>query len=238
MTDLRTCILCGKPDARRCERCKSSLYCSSVCQKDDWPTHKLLCAKFADFDAEKRPTNNHIIAVMFPEDASKPKLMWLPIRSCENVDTGISVQTPNYQGIFGPNTPHMQENLFAAILSRELPDTYYISHPVIPPPESKNNRCVASITALKPGPYRIWRGPLLAFVKKGVEYPLTTCRDFDMNDFRHLTDFFLSQRKKEHGVSTLAHLFTTKANMIWSAVTNQRISEMDRPKRHGVAGNC
>ena len=28
---------------QKCSRCKNALYCSAACQKEAWPTHKLIC---------------------------------------------------------------------------------------------------------------------------------------------------------------------------------------------------
>ncbi|KAI0816920.1 hypothetical protein BC628DRAFT_1334034 [Trametes gibbosa] len=37
------CEVCGKRGARRCAQCQSAAYCSTECQKIDWPTHKHTC---------------------------------------------------------------------------------------------------------------------------------------------------------------------------------------------------
>jgi len=39
---LNQCV-CGKEGAKTCSRCRTARYCSSECQKTDWPTHKLTC---------------------------------------------------------------------------------------------------------------------------------------------------------------------------------------------------
>jgi len=42
-----TCALCGEPANNKCSGCKSDTlsrqYCSKICQKKDWPTHKKAC---------------------------------------------------------------------------------------------------------------------------------------------------------------------------------------------------
>ena len=42
---LRTCAVCYKEafKMQKCERCKSTHYCSKSCQSKDWPIHKLSC---------------------------------------------------------------------------------------------------------------------------------------------------------------------------------------------------
>ena len=51
------CVVCGAHGAnttlRRCSRCRTSYYCSTECQQQDWPTHKLECVKVKD-KAEKK----------------------------------------------------------------------------------------------------------------------------------------------------------------------------------------
>jgi len=36
--------VCGKPGHHICAKCGVRRYCSKECQKDDWPTHKLVCS--------------------------------------------------------------------------------------------------------------------------------------------------------------------------------------------------
>lgn len=48
---VQACSLCfreGSPQQlMRCSRCKNSVYCSSICQSTDWPTHKSRCSPTA-----------------------------------------------------------------------------------------------------------------------------------------------------------------------------------------------
>ncbi|KAF9109140.1 hypothetical protein BGX27_007949 [Mortierella sp. AM989] len=37
------CVVCRTPSVTRCSRCKVVHYCSQLCQKKDWPTHKIAC---------------------------------------------------------------------------------------------------------------------------------------------------------------------------------------------------
>ncbi|KAF9168893.1 hypothetical protein BGX21_010744 [Mortierella sp. AD011] len=37
------CVVCKTPSITRCSRCKIVHYCSPVCQRKDWPTHKIAC---------------------------------------------------------------------------------------------------------------------------------------------------------------------------------------------------
>jgi hypothetical protein len=40
-----TCKFCNKPATARCAVCRATYYCTAVCQRLDWPSHKLTCAK-------------------------------------------------------------------------------------------------------------------------------------------------------------------------------------------------
>ena len=39
------CQVCGKKAVNICSACKLTFYCSSACQRKDWPTHKIICKK-------------------------------------------------------------------------------------------------------------------------------------------------------------------------------------------------
>ncbi len=43
-----TCKILDKRKVQRCSTCKSVHYCSTKCQRDDWPIHKIKCPKFAE----------------------------------------------------------------------------------------------------------------------------------------------------------------------------------------------
>ncbi|KAI0156770.1 hypothetical protein GGR57DRAFT_501158 [Xylariaceae sp. FL1272] len=42
------CSVCGKPAEKKCSRCREAVYCSHDCQKNDWKTHKKVCARIAN----------------------------------------------------------------------------------------------------------------------------------------------------------------------------------------------
>ena len=57
------CVRCAVPSAeRRCSRCKIAVYCSSLCQRQDWPTHKITCGKDVDEDDEVIDVEEEIAA--------------------------------------------------------------------------------------------------------------------------------------------------------------------------------
>ena len=79
------------------------------------------------------------------------------------------------------------------VLERELSNTIDICYrDAFLTDGSKSNKSIATIIATKPGEYPDWRGPIIAYGNVGQGINPTACRDLDMNDFRHITDFFLS----------------------------------------------
>ena len=62
---LPACTYCDKesPDLKTCSRCKSVLYCSTICQENDWETkHRKLCRKLKPSDhKDKAKTHDKAI---------------------------------------------------------------------------------------------------------------------------------------------------------------------------------
>ncbi len=80
---------------------------------------------------------------------------------------------------------------------------------------SQPNKSVASITSIKPAQYYDWRGPLIAFAMVGLNLDSTVYRDIDMNDFRHIVDYFLScnhQHQFARPLSTVAKVKGVRIN--------------------------
>ena len=52
---MNTCHLqsCTKVGKSKCSRCKGAFYCSEICQRVDWKTHKKHCKKFQEEDQEE-----------------------------------------------------------------------------------------------------------------------------------------------------------------------------------------
>jgi len=187
------CTVCNKSNARLCNRCKSTRYCSKACQQGDWLTHKLLCATFSTFNASSRPTNERFRAILFPVDDKNPKVIWLHCKWCDDGDDG-RYQHPDRGALLGHDTLIKDMTIqYNPVLKRNLSDTIYVSYrDTFLVDGSKPNKSVAAITATKPGQYHDWRGSMIAYGKVGLGIDPTACKDLDMNDFRHITDFFLS----------------------------------------------
>ncbi|KAK5635129.1 hypothetical protein RRF57_010841 [Xylaria bambusicola] len=190
-----SCIICDKPNALRCKRCRGASYCSKLCQRGDYPIHKLLCNAFSTFDISKRPTNEHVRAVLFPVDKRQPKLIWL---HCEwkhleeDEDGGRGHQIPDAIPFLHeyPYTANVQYN---PVLARSLDNIVCVSYRdgfLID--GSAPNSSIKAIIETRRGYHHDWRGPILAYGRVGPGLDPPECRDIDMNDFHHITDYFVS----------------------------------------------
>ncbi|KAI3319327.1 hypothetical protein HD806DRAFT_548586 [Xylariaceae sp. AK1471] len=182
-----SCIICNKPNALRCGRCKGASYCSKLCQRADYPIHKLLCASFAGFDITTRPTEEHMRAILFSVDQKKPKLVWLHCKW--RGDGGYRDATPFLDGDSGCSNP-IEYN---PVLGRLLPNIVYLAYrDNFLFDGSARNNSIATITGTSPGNHHDWRGPIIAYGKVGPSPNSAYYRDIDLNDFRHAADYFIS----------------------------------------------
>jgi hypothetical protein len=61
-------------------------------------------------------------------------------------------------------------------------DTFLVDGSVV-------NESIAGITSTVPGQHHDWRGPFVAYGKRGRDMDSPHARDLDMHDFRHVVDF-------------------------------------------------
>ncbi|UKZ61284.1 uncharacterized protein TrAtP1_002551 [Trichoderma atroviride] len=190
------CFACDKQGPRRCAKCKSARYCSPSCQKEDWPTHKLVCSSFSNHALSKRPTDEHFRVLLFPVDG-KPEVIWHASRwivDDQDDEEDCRFQSFEVDSILGSETfpirtpiqhnPRLNRNLLNTIQICYR-DTFLVDG-------SKPNRSVARVTSTRPGLYHDWSGPIFACGKIGLGIDQQKCRDLDMEDFRHIFDYFLS----------------------------------------------
>lgn len=70
------CAVCPRP-GDLCPGCKDIRYCCRSHQKDDWPTHKLVCRKFAL--RHKLPHPGKVWVLYFPVDRTEPEFRMIPL---------------------------------------------------------------------------------------------------------------------------------------------------------------
>jgi hypothetical protein len=187
--------VCDKKNAKHCARCLCTSYCSTKCQQDDWKTHKLLCASFTAFAATNRPTSDHRRAVLFNQDKKKPEFIWLRRKWIRDIDVdGDGYHILETAEIIGDDTLEKHSPIqYNTRLKRALPNTINIIYrDTFLVDGSRPNKSVASVTATQPGEYHDWRGLIIAHADLGQGLHSTGWKDFDMIDFRHVNDYFLS----------------------------------------------
>jgi hypothetical protein len=191
---VQSCTVCDKENATFCARCKCILYCSKACQQRDWSTHKLLCASFPTFAHSKRPTADHYRAVLFDPNKAKPEFIWLLCKWLQGDDDEVDYQMPETDTIIGSDTfPKHMPIQYNPRLKKPLPNTIIITYrDTFLVDGSRPSKSIASINDTQPGEYHDWRGPIVVYAKKGPGLDPPACKDFDMVDFRHATDYFLS----------------------------------------------
>lgn len=191
---VQSCIICNKKNAQYCARCRCTSYCSKACQKEDWKTHKLLCASFSSFATSRRPTTDHYRAILFDPKKRKPEFTWLLCKWHNNHHEGGCYQAPETDTIIGNDALEKNEPIqYNSRLKRSLSNTIFISYrDTFLIDGSHSNKSIASITATQPGEYHDWRGPIVVHARLGEGLDQPACKDIDLVDFRHVADYFLS----------------------------------------------
>lgn len=144
--------------------------------------------------ATNRPTDEHFRVLLFPVDG-KPEVTWLASRwhIGDQEETDYRYQSFDVMSIPGLDAITMTPIQRNSRLKRNLINTIYICHrDTFLFDGSKPNRSIARVTSTQPGQYHDWRGPILAYGMTSLGIDLEECRDLDMDDFRHIFDYFLS----------------------------------------------
>ncbi|EPE27683.1 HIT/MYND zinc finger-like protein [Glarea lozoyensis ATCC 20868] len=185
------CTVCSAPRSRPCKQCGSAGYCSQKCQEADLPTHQLPCESFSQFDLFSRPSDKHFLAIHFPVDEEKPKFFWLQC-AWDDRDHNESNQYPDDRSI-----PRLDSAIEQEILRRSytcekpLSDTLFVAYrEQFKTDGSKLNTSITAITYKQPmKPYE-WKGPVVAYAKKGQGLEHRSCKDIEMSDFKDIADYF------------------------------------------------
>lgn len=190
------CLVCNNTTTTRCERCKSTHYCSRKCQETDWNIHKLLCRAFSAFDTTSRPTNKHIKAILFPVDSTKPEVIWIhaPLRG-GGLFEGEPYQAAEIGPLLGTDAMPWEKSVQSnKVLKRKLRDTVRVCfRETFLVDGSLRNKGIARICATIPGrQHHDWRGPVVLYGMVGLGSDQVQCRDLDMSDFRHAAGFFIT----------------------------------------------
>lgn len=91
------CTICNESGGKECERCHAASYCSKECRKEDWRTHKLLCAELGKHT--DRPGEDYRRAVLFPVKEAKPIFVWV------EASWDAEFMPPNVESFMGSDKP-------------------------------------------------------------------------------------------------------------------------------------
>lgn len=157
------------------------------CQKVDYPTHKLLCREYANFDFTSRPSSDHKLCIVFPQDQRTPQLSWVSC-SWKSFSDGRNFQSPDTTLPFDGGIPNTDVIEFNKALDCKLTENICFTRRTDAFMDgSKPNRSMSVIAAACGATFSDWRGPLLA---AGMTGPLRDrCRDINLIDFRHIVDW-------------------------------------------------
>lgn len=178
-TQHQKCTICNTSGAKRCASCHSAAYCSSACQKKDWPLHKIICKALKSIE---RPPGSYRLALLFPADSKLPVATWV---SCSSNEAPAAPNLPDVDAIVGPK-PHD----FRSITRNELRG-FDIDHSVVIISKQQSNdvptlnACVMHTTN---GMARYkWAGPVIAMrIAEGIN----TYEDMTAEDLRVAVDYF------------------------------------------------
>lgn len=103
---LLVCKMCLKTkDIRRCSRCQTAYYCSTECQRADWPSHRQECHQRSKMHQEQQ---QQILAAIQPTSSTAGfhEILTAPIQE-------VQVQQPNIVNNYGmSNGDFMNDNNF------------------------------------------------------------------------------------------------------------------------------
>ncbi|KAF2818375.1 hypothetical protein CC86DRAFT_309301 [Ophiobolus disseminans] len=198
------CVMCREVASNSCSGCHSIRYCSTACQKIDWPVHKLLCKDFKDFKDDSRPTKEgysvYKRAIFFAEGEDVPRFIWLRSTS-PDVDGRAVANT----SVLGPNMATLlsvhsikKNGVLHRNLSHEIMLVFKI-HPLDHKDVTSEGVPTTSLSKIDKELSSVFKGPLLAFGScsaLSVDWP-DQCYDFGVKDFRHVVDWLRLEHYRE-----------------------------------------
>jgi hypothetical protein len=191
------CTICNGSDAKFCSLCHSISYCSTECQKLDWPLHKTICKTFTTLDS--RPSPSHKLAILFPVDSKDPKLIWIKCERHVDDDDGIAWEMPVTQPILATENldPRYQDAREFKRITRSVLRGFNLSYTVqvicretFLIDGSTPNVCVRQTT--RGQMTHDWRGPIVAMRQPGTAIDPLFYEDIKAADLRVAIDYFLA----------------------------------------------
>lgn len=196
--DERHCTICDELDARLCQRCFSSAYCSIECQQTDWPTHQLLCRSFRTYIAS--PGENFRRAILFPTRYRSTRWIWVEIEPNAPRREGhdrplldeLLKNSPSESGYIGRTTILIRGNALRGdrpnghTIEVTLRDDLVDMSPI--------NQSTASVGG---NAWYSWKGPMIVMAKEGVDFDPAHYIDATLDDFRDVVEYLRWYREGE-----------------------------------------
>lgn len=193
LSDPKLCTTCDNQGRLVCGGCKSIHYCSTACQKVDWPVHKIICKDYSQF-VNTRPDGDHHSAIYFAPDEPVPRFVWLRYK-CPHGHPDIE-----HLSQFGVNKERIQAGAFDVFANNPMLLRHIEPHHIaVSLPEAKAicsccntdlapNGSLAKINSELPG---FFRGPVIAMGTycDADEEKKASSLDLGPSDFRHVVDF-------------------------------------------------
>lgn len=88
------CIICATKTTKHCERC-NTYYCSTACQKKDWPRHKVECERIPRLVEE---INNDVTLLQINKDENQTKTSKLNLTS-KTIASEVKLRRPNASSV-------------------------------------------------------------------------------------------------------------------------------------------
>jgi hypothetical protein len=221
----------------RCGGCKELHYCSKVCQKYDWPIHKLVCKTLKDFSPENRP-GNYKRAILFPQDGEQPHFFWLRYITPSDDDypqefgkghdvpatsSILNAKVEEYGGVIIPTVRSI-------VLSRPLNNRFTIMGKVRRADTSgvvPNNEVNKSLLKVNEELQDIWYGQIIACGIKGKDNEPSRSYDIGALEFRHIVDamrmvyddFKVERENMVEGPSVIGVRVANAMDTFWSRRT-------------------
>lgn len=199
--------MCNTSPAIQCVHCGNTYYCSTDCERSDFPSHSLLCKQFAT--QPDRPSPEHKRAIYFPDEREEPCLIWVPCRRQYDEEDGISWTKIDPSPYLGPDDPlkgtmRIEHNPvrcrnlgsgFTAYAPRKEGYCVALVHrdAYLKDGSTTNRSILASVRASCASTLsHEYRGPMIAL----RELPHEDYADITLADFRHILDYLTSYRNK------------------------------------------
>ncbi|KAI3330745.1 hypothetical protein F4824DRAFT_328349 [Ustulina deusta] len=183
----RRCTYCEKNGTYTCNGCECARYCSQECQAQDWPIHRLLCSNLSQ---TTRPSQDHVRAILFPADETKPRFIWIEQFSESNylfpiIDCWLAPYARHANMIADMNV--LLEEAGHGTAGHGLVMIGIHEQPL---PKVPMNMSI--LTLGKPGQMKSWFGNQIIVGRRPNEVGTRgiTLDDVNFRDFRHSVDLY------------------------------------------------